>query len=525
MMDKIYFIFVMIVVFYISVSSIQNFTINYEVLDELTAEFKQGYIEDIKVINNSDTCPENYTSMINKMDWPGSNKGCGCKDDTGAFIYNTGNCPMLKECKAVDASDSVPLRKWKGNMICLKRFNITYDKLKLVAYNNYSNCNNETHRTCGIIDGADNLLCLEKTVNCPITNIKFVKIGGNRILTDNSTTTGTTTANVTVNSTTTNTTLVNTTVITTNSTNVASNVNSTSNSTKVTIPSSNNPLETYLQINDNTYLYFNRTEISYDYSIVNNPSIIKVFYRVDITTPCVNPLRSPKSEKIFPLMKNQFDLMCDTQDGNELVDLNFSDLDQELLEDFYKDNGFSEKLHKMIDPFKIDISETPIKVWGKGYPGWSIKCQANQDSFASFYQLSNNLNKILITIIIHSFISIAILISIGVMACYIQNYFDLIIKAINLGFVIFNLILPTQIISNSNFVINLLTDEDGVLCGDYVMNLLLVEISSSTLSLQYSFIVILLIAILSIFIFVWGIFSWIKPATREVQEKLIEMKK
>jgi hypothetical protein len=73
-------------------------------------------------------------------------------------------------------------------------------------------------------------------------------------------------------------------------------------------------------------------------------------------------------------------------------------------------------------------------------------------------------------------------------------------------------------------VVNILTDENGALCGDLSLNGLLVEISSASLKLQNSFILILLLAILSCIVFIYVLYAWITPATREVQENLIEMK-
>lgn len=550
MMNKIFFLIAMVVVFYISINTIQKFSINYETLEELISEFKTGYIEDIKVIANATSqtkCPNNYTTLVDNFDWPGNFKGCGCiKDDnSGQYQFYKDTCPISKQCKTFEETNEVNLNIWKNNLLCYKRSNISYDKLKLVSYENRESCNNSTHRICGIIDGQDNLLCLEKGKNCPVTKIVF---SHNKKIEQNITiTTNTSLNNITISNNSTlpkqsnttisnngtlpqqsNTTISNNTLIPKNNNTISTN-SSITNQTRILTEnySTQNSTRKSFQLNEDTLITISHEELLYSSPIPpEDNNIIFSFFRTDLTKPCFNPKRSPSSENFFPMMKNKFDLMCDKyENGTEITDDSFQVLDQYNLDDYYKNNSFYTNVHKLIDPFKIDISKEKIKIYGRGYPGWSLQCQnSNPEALQSFLIMSNELNQISISIIIHSFISLAILISIGVLACFVSQYFELMFLSAQLGFVVFNLIFPIQIISNSNWVINILADEYGALCGDKIFNMLLMDITNSCLGLQYSFIIVLLVAILCSIVFIYVLYSWIKPATREVQETLIQMK-
>src|SRR5690348_11297084 len=127
MMDKLYFIIAMIIAFYISVNSIQNFKIKFETIDELVREFNTGYIEDMIVVKNSTSCPQDYVSLVQNFNWPGNEKGCGCKlEETGNYQFYRGYCPIMKICHSVEETNEVIFNKWRGNLICYKRAKTTY---------------------------------------------------------------------------------------------------------------------------------------------------------------------------------------------------------------------------------------------------------------------------------------------------------------------------------------------------------------------------------------------------------------
>lgn len=510
MMDKIYFIITMIIAFYISVNSIQNFTIKFEAIDSVVDEYKSGMIEDLIVLGSEESsCPDDYQSLVHDFNWPGNEKGCGCKNDESekSYQFYRNYCPIMKVCHSVEETSEINFTKWRGRLICYKRAEREYKKLLLIEFDNIEICKNQTHHICGAVDGKNNVLCLSKNETCPITEIRFVKKEEIFKVLDSQ-------AND------------NSTVVLNNT------ISNSKNLEREVLPQYNKTTSRLQKINDDIYLYTSKEDLEIGYTNNNlnsDPALnskVFSFFRIDLTTPCLNAMRSPSSENFFPLMKNKFDLMCDrNENGTEMIDDSFISIDSYKFEDYYKDNNYYHSLRKLIDPFKIEIPKYLINIYARGYLGWSLKCRSyNPESLNSFLEISKELNGMLLSVIIHSFISLALIIVIGVFACFLSKYFELLFKAVNLGFIILNLIYPLQVISNSNWVINNLTDENGALCGDNKLNLLLVEISSACLSLQYSFILILLLAILSCVVFIYILYAWITPATREVQETLIEMK-
>jgi hypothetical protein len=525
MFDKIFFILSMILVFYISVKSIQSFTVNFEALEEIIREFKSGYLEDIVLVNTT-KCPDNYSPLsASGYNWPGNFNGCGCKESNGNYTFYKDTCPVKKDCKKIEETNEIELSRWRNNLICYRLAKTTYDKLNLIKEEDKSLCNNSTHKICGVIDSLKNLLCVKRNQTCPITEIRFYS---QKIIAEDKKGTFKNGNNETSNNLNPNITLQNS-----NSTNNQSSKTNLyfveSRKLELAYPSYNKSIILYEEKNNLNvsetiqWLLFlsNRDLNSASYSKDNN---IHIFFRVGSSSPCLNKMRNPSSENFFPLMKNKYNLMCDKDAaGIEILDSSFTEMDEYPLDKYYSDNKFN--IHSIIDPFQINIIDKKIKLYSKGYSGWNLNCQnENEDSLNAFYGLSIELNRVFISIIIHSLICISVIISIGVVALYVTQYFELVFKAINLGFIIFNLIYAIQIISNSNWVVNIMSDENGLLCGDENLNYLLSEISSACLGLQYSFIIILLVSIFSFIIFIYVLYLMIKPAAREVQEKLIQMR-
>lgn len=473
MMDKLIFIIAMIIAFYISISSIQNFSIKFETLDAIIKEFKAGFISDI-IATNTTTCPTGYEPLVKNFDWPGNFKGCGCKAEDGSdtYVFYSGYCPKMRECHSVEETNRVSFNKWRGSLLCYKRSNITYEHFNLIEDSNLEDCINSTHKVCGVIDGHNNILCMRRNESCPITTFEFLD----------------STLNVSTNST------------------EKSETNRTYK-------------ESYYPTNRSKIMHVNNQEKN------DNLTIIPSFIRIDITKPCLDPSRSPSSELFFPLMKSKYNLMCDTyENSTEIVDMNFAKVDTYPLGDYYKDNNYFYQLDNLLSPFKIDINNKTVSIYKRGYSGWSLYClKSNPDSLKAFLKTEDTLDGMLISTILHSFILIAVIIAIGVAACFFSKYFDTFFKLVNIGFIVLNLIYPIQIISRSNWIINVLTDENGAYCGDSSLNLLLIEISSSCLDLQYSYMIILLLAIIYSLIFFYSIYRWVRPFHEEYQARYNEM--
>jgi hypothetical protein len=505
MMDKFILIISMILVFYISVNSIQSFSIKFEILDSVIDEYKTSYITDIKVFNHY--CDEGYESLVQNSDWPGSYPGCACQTTAGQYqFYIKEFCPSPK-CIDVGESKNATFNRWRGKVICIKRDDDVYRELPIVSFDEYSGlnaCKNSTHRVCGSIDGKGNLLCMPKQRECPVTNIAIkrkerpVEIVKN--ITDGNN-------------------------ITKNSTNVTDSdktiKNSTNESTTDETPNLRNLQGNDLNLTNDYYIELTREPEVPDATSYKIPQ----FFRIDTTQPCLDPNRSPSSEYFFSLMKKRYDMMCDKyQNGTEITDDLYTPIDTYLLDEFFKDNLYHSTLHGLIDPFKIDISKENIRIYTKSYPGWDVGCRQEQAQFDNFLTYSVVLNNLTVSVIFHSFVSILCLLMIAILACFINNYYDIGFKLVNVGFCVFNLLYPIQIISNCNWIVNGISDYNGNLCGDSSLNILLGEISNSSLHLQYSFILIMLLSFVYSLFFLYTIYRWIKPFNREYQERMIELR-
>jgi len=277
-----------------------------------------------------------------------------------------------------------------------------------------------------------------------------------------------------------------------------------------------------LNLTDNFQLIFSKNEMSQEDFLKNNLKKIPVFFRTQLDKPCLDSFKNPSVEYYFPLMKNKFDYLCDLSDNKtEIVDESIETLDSLPLSEFYKYNNYFREIDNAVSQFNIDLSKKFMYLFTRNYLGWSSKCLATSpDSLQSFLKIEEHLNHLLIMNILHSFISIGGIIALGIFACFLSQYFELFFKFVNLGFCLLNLIVPIQIISNSNWIINLFTDEDGVFCGDHTLNILLIEVSNSCLEMQNSYIWILIITIFYSFIYIYMLYKWIKPFHQEYQNKI-----
>ena len=150
--------------------------------------------------------------------------------------------------------------------------------------------------------------------------------------------------------------------------------------------------------------------------------------------------------------------------------------------------------------------------------------KGDYDTFINFLKSPDVLNKISLSIIVHSFLVIAILIAIGICSFYFIDKFEKLFYFITLGFIVLNLIYPIQVISNANWIINNISDENGNFCGDDSLNILLKSISDSCSSLMDTYIIILIIVINYIIVYIYILQNFIKPTNKEIQEKLIQLR-
>ena len=486
MWTKSFFLITVFIIFYISIRSLQNFSFEDDILNDFISQFKQPYIEDILILDSNSgegspqLCPQNYEDLLTNYNWAGNFNGCGCKNIDNKYDFYPNFCPE-ENCKDIEEIEPKNFTYYNNIHFCYKRGKKNYGDLihNLLPAEDYNKCQNETHRVCGFIDSLKNIICYPKNETCPMIttfliskNKKYIENYKNKY------------------------------------DNVAEIIHIESNSLYV--------LKSHSALNIATTW---KNEYEYDIKIYNK-------FRVDLSQPCLGGKNSPKSELIFDLIKNKYEISCDIyKNGSEITDNLYTVLDQENYLDYLKDNNFTKLNDKLFKPFDIDLSDETIKLYAKSYPGWNSACyKESPDTFFNFLKSSTILNKISFMTIINSFLIIILLISIGIGAFYFIENFEKIFYIIILSYLVLNLFYPLQLIANGNWIINNLSDDNGNFCGDESLNIIIKEISDSCQSLISSYTVILCITILDIIVFIYVMQSLIKPAIKELQEKLTELR-
>ena len=486
MWEKLFFLLSIFIIFYRSSRSLQNFSFEDDILKDFISQFNQNFIEDILILNTHTSnniktkCPENYEELLTNYYWAGNFNGCGCKNSNNAYDYYPNICPE-ENCINIEEIEPRNFSNYNHIHFCYKRGSKNYGDLiyNLLPSESYNKCQNETHRVCGFIDSLRNIICLPKNETCPMITTfliskdkKYIEYYKKKF--DEN----------------------------------AEIINITDASLYV--------LKSHSALNIATTW---KSDYEYDIKIYNN-------FRVDLSQPCLGGHTSPKSELIFDLMKNKYEISCDTyKNGTEMIDNLYTVLDQENYLDYLSDNDFLELNDKLFKPFDIDLSNKNIQLYAKSYPGWNSKCyKESPETFFNFLKSSTVLNKISFMTIINSFLIIILLICIGIGAFYFNEHFEKIFYIIILCFLILNLFYPLQLIANGNWIINNLSDDDGDFCGDESLNIIIKEISDSCQALIYSYTIILCITILDIIIFIYVMQSLIKPSIKELQEKLIQLR-
>ena len=489
MWEKLFFIISIFIIFYISIRSLQNFSFEDDILKDFISQFNLNYIEDIQILDTHNkqgiltSCPDDYEELLTNYYWAGNFNGCGCKNSYNTYDYYPNICPE-EDCINIEEIEPKNFSNYNHMHFCYKRGKKNYGNLiyNLLPAESYNKCQNETHRVCGFFDSLKNIICLPKNETCPM--ITSFLISKDKKYIDNYQKKYDNFAEIII-------------------------VNITNN----------NPLYVLKSHSPLNIATTWKSDYEYNIKIYNN-------FRVDLSQPCLGGKSSPKSELIFDLMKNKYEISCDSyENGTEITDNLYSVLDQENYLEYLADNDFLELNEKLFKPFDIDLSNKNIKLYAKSYPGWSSSCyQESPETFFFFFYSSTVLNKISFMTIINSFLIIILLISIGIGAFYFIENFEKIFYIIVLCFLVLNLFYPLQLIANSNWIINNLSDDEGNFCGDESLNIIIKEISDSCQALIYSYTFILCINILDIIIFIYVMQSLIKPSIKELQEKLIQLR-
>jgi len=542
----------MIISIYVSIGTINNFnfSIHSERHNSLIKEYDKKYIEDI-VITDKNECPPDYTSIIDSYNWNGNYEGCECTESGVSTFYIKANCPSTK-CINIEETQETVLNLWRGKNICLKRGDTSYEKSDLLSKVQLIKGNGcpDKKKICGVIDTLDNLLCIDEKLSCPINYMKFIDEADIINYSKNNLTIKSTDAVAKENvylSVFKNATLKDIILKKIASSDTGNQYNITAIGSNITLKLIKmNEDYKVAQLNDNKYFIYGNNVLETIPLLSNSTKfdkIISVIFRVSLTTPCEDILKKPSADKFTKLVKNNFDFTCDEKvvDSKkvELFDERYNMLDSYSLNQFFIDNSFADQFEKVFGKTSISLNklnkDKTLKLYSRPYSGYLTSCNevesinsSNIGGILEFIGTYTMLNQMVISIMVHSIAMIGALVVIALWAFMFWDYYEYMFKGINLGFIVINLIFSVQIISNSNYIINVMTDTNDVYCGDKVTNDLFKDISNACLDVEYKYFVILILSILNALVLIYTVYRIIKPYNQQFQDhftKYIEMKK
>ena len=173
MIEKLISVFIMIVLFYMSIGSITEFSkLDYDKISLLIKEFNLGYIEDIQIKEIPSICDINYSPIDFDFDYSGNYKGCQCinKSNRSKIDSFLDKCPDNRdECTFFKERNEKEILYWRSKLICIKRSDLSLKDFSLVA-NSSVKCKDD-FKSCGRIDTLGNYLCIHKNNTCPVSNL------------------------------------------------------------------------------------------------------------------------------------------------------------------------------------------------------------------------------------------------------------------------------------------------------------------------------------------------------------------
>jgi len=137
---------------------------NYSEIAELKENWNYGPLVDVTTDINCK--PENY---LIKDEWPGTVQGC--LKNSGVRRYA---CTRESRGDLIDEIAPIPIRYWRGSLLCAERVPSSY--LDLIIVKNGDLCPID-HKPCGRIDSLNNILCFPSKDSCPFNDFKIVLDG------------------------------------------------------------------------------------------------------------------------------------------------------------------------------------------------------------------------------------------------------------------------------------------------------------------------------------------------------------
>ncbi len=176
MLEKITSVLIIIFLFYMTISCISIFQDSLmDSLSELIDEFDTGFIEDIKITYNKNSCENGYTPLINDDEYPMNFNGFICNKK----IFNNDNIQIIgnrslsmKDCVFYNSLIGKSINKWKNALICYKRSSNRFKHAKIVNVTN-EECGDH-YKICGYVDTLNQVLCVKKNSSCPVTDLNLI---------------------------------------------------------------------------------------------------------------------------------------------------------------------------------------------------------------------------------------------------------------------------------------------------------------------------------------------------------------
>ena len=174
-MTLLYFFIIILIILMITVEIVMIYKSSYDstMAKTILDNHKYGIIQDITFDEN---CKEK--NKIVHFSYPGTVKGCKCplslkkeecsKDDS--LCYN------------VQSTFEEDLTLWKKETLCVKRNSLNYRSLWKLSVAKDKDC--ETgFKKCGILDSTNNILCIDRTLDCPVNYIALANMHETNTLT------------------------------------------------------------------------------------------------------------------------------------------------------------------------------------------------------------------------------------------------------------------------------------------------------------------------------------------------------
>lgn len=326
------------------------FTINFNyftMVDHLFKNWDMGMISEIKVLDKvkserENVCPNDYEYLFSYT-WLGTKMGCDCLGIKGTSIQDfedkilVGPCSVTLTkfgCKTIPEIPGKTIHSLGDKYFCVKRNNFSY-------YSNYSEhifeeeCPSEM-KSCGVIDSLDNILCVDKSQDCPVQQKKYLADNSSFIVTD----------------------------------------------------------EYNKKYNNNNY----PSNSSKNYSLSSLPELVKYYtkffvqFGISQGKMCIdNDEVKIHSENIYELFNKRKSINCSTKlstSNNFRYDYRYVPLIKSQTDIVFYKEDFLKKNIQFLPKFYKNFFQEPITVYGRNYIGWNKKCSNYITSFRESYKLA-----------------------------------------------------------------------------------------------------------------------------------------